>query len=69
MVRNLPANAEVPYRTLGQEDLLRRKWQPPSSILNGKMQWHAPVHGGHKDSETPEQLSLHSEVNTDIKTL
>ena len=31
--------------------------------------WHAPVHGGHKDSETPEQLSLHSEVNTDIKTL
>ena len=74
MVRNLPANAEVPYRTLGQEDLLRRKWQPPSSILNGKMRWTEEPGmlqsmGDHKDSETPEQLSLHSEVNTDIKTL
>ena len=72
VVKNLPANAEMWHRTLGQEDPLRRKWQPPSSILDGKMRWTEEPGmlqsmGDHKDSETPEKLSMYSEVNTDIK--
>ena len=72
VVKNLPANAEMWHRTLGQEDPLRRKWQPPSSILHGKMRWTEEPGmlqsmGDHKGSETPEKLSMYSEVNTDIK--
>ena len=72
VVKNLRANAEMWHRTVGQEDPLEKemaisiqysRWE--NAMDRGA--WHAPLRGRHKDSETTEQLSMHSEVNVDIK--
>ena len=42
MVKNLPANAEdtkMQFQYLGQEDPLRREWQPTPGFLPGKILW------------------------------
>ena len=38
MVKNLPAKQETGVRSLGQEDLQRRKWQPTPVFLPGKLE-------------------------------
>ena len=72
VVKNLPDNAEMWHGALGQEDPLEKemavsiqysRWE--NAMDRGA--WHAPVCGGHRDSETTEQLSMHSEVNADFK--
>ena len=49
MVKNLPAMQENQVPSLGQEDALRRKWQPtPVSCLENPMDrgaWWTTVHG------------------------
>ena len=72
VVKNLPDNAEMWHGALGQEDPLEKEMA--SSIQYSRWEnamdrgaWHAPVCGGHRDSETTEQLSMHSEVNADFK--
>ena len=72
MVKNLRANAEMWHRTVGQEDPLEKEMaiSIQYSLWENAMDrgaWHALLHGGHRDSETTEQLSMHSEVNVDIK--
>ena len=39
VVKNLPANAEMYIKPWARKIPWRRKWQSPSSILYGKMQW------------------------------
>ena len=62
MVKNLPAMQETWVQSLGWEDLLKEGVGPFSSILVWKLPtdrgtWRATVHGGHKESDTTEQLS------------
>ena len=40
VVKNPPANAgEIRVPTLGGEDILEEKWQPPPSILARRIPW------------------------------
>ena len=60
LVKHLPAMQETWVLSLGQEDLLRRKWQPTPVLLPGKFHgWRSLV--GYslwscKESDTTEQL-------------
>ena len=48
MVKNLHAMLETPVQSLGQEDPLRREWQPTLVFLpgefHGQIAWQATVH-------------------------
>ena len=50
--KNLPAMLETLLQSLGQEDLLRREWQPTPGFLpgefHGQIAWQAAVHGVEK---------------------
>ena len=52
MVKNLHAMLETPVQSLGQEDPLRREWQPTLVFLPGEFHrqiaWQAAVHGAEK---------------------
>ena len=52
LVKNLPAVRETWIQLLGWEDLLEKGTATHSNILN------CIVHGGYKESDTAEQLSL-----------
>ena len=39
MVKNLHAMLETPVQSLGQEDPLRREWQPTLVFLPGEIPW------------------------------
>ena len=72
VVKNLRANAEMWHWTLDQEDPLEKEMaiSIQYSLWENAMDrgaWHAPLRGCHRDSETTEQLSMHSEANADIK--
>ena len=54
MVKNLPAMQETQVQSLGQEDPLEKEMATHSSILA----WRATIHGGHKESDTTEWLTL-----------
>ena len=66
-VKNLPAIQKTRVRSLGWEDPLRRARQPTTVFLLGESQGQRSLVGysslGHKESDTPEQLSktLHLE--------
>ena len=51
-VKNLHAMLETPVQSLGQEDPLRREWQPTLVFLpgefHGQIAWQAAVHGVEK---------------------
>ena len=59
---NLPAMWETQVQFLGQKDPLEKRMASHSSILAmensmDKGAWRATVHGGHKESDTTEELS------------
>ena len=60
VVKNLPANSEDARYPWVEKIPWRRKWQPPPVFLPGKSYrqraWWATAHGGHRDSDMPEQL-------------
>ena len=61
MVKNLPALRESWVLSLGQEDPLRRKWQPTPIFLPGESLWTEEPGGyspwGCKESDITERLS------------
>ena len=63
-VKRLSAMQETQIRSLGQEDPpWRRKWQPTPVLLPGKSHGQRSLvgysRGGHKESDTTEQLHVH----------
>ena len=58
MVKNLPAMQETGVPSLGQEDLLGKKWQPTPVFLPGEFHRQRSLVGyspwGHKESDTTE---------------
>ena len=63
MVKNPPAVQETWVQSLGWEDLLEKRMAADASILAWRIPWaeelgelHSP--GGHKQSDTTEQLTL-----------
>ena len=63
LVKNPPAMWEAWVRSLGWEDPLEKGKAAHSSILAWRIRmdrgaWQATAHGGHKESDTTEQLSL-----------
>ena len=58
MVKRLPTMWETWVQSLGQEDLLERKWQPIPVFLPGKSHGQSSLVGyspwGHKELETTE---------------
>ena len=72
MVKRLPTMQETQVQSLGQEDLLEKEMATHSSILGWKIprteepgRLHT-VRGGHKESDTTEQLHSLSSVLTQI---
>ena len=64
MIKNLPTVQETQVQSLGQENPLGEGNGYPFqySCLEKPMDrgtWRATVHGGHKESDTTEQLSTH----------
>ena len=60
VVKNMP---EACVQSLGQEDPLEMEMATHSSVLAWRMDrgaWQAMVHGGHKESDTSEQQSMHA---------
>ena len=72
MVKNLPVNAtdagDVWVQSLGQEDPLRRKWQPTPVFLPGKSQEERSLVGyslrDHKESNRAEHTHARNIVTT-----
>ena len=64
MVKHLPTVQETQAQSLGQEDLLERKWQPTPMFLPGKSHERRNLVGyclwRHKESDTTEQLHFTS---------
>ena len=63
-VKNLPEIQEIRDWSLAWEDPLEKEMATHSSILAWRIPWtrgawRATVHGGHKESDTTEQLSSH----------
>ena len=62
-VKRLPTMRETRVQSLGQEDPLRRKWQPTPVLLPGKSHGWRSVVGhspwGLKESDTTERLHFH----------
>ena len=62
MVKNLPAMLETWVQSLGQEDPLRREWQPTPVFLSGKSHGERSLVGyspwGLKELEMTERLML-----------
>ena len=56
LVKNPPAVRETQVRSLGWVDPLEKGNASPSSILAWRIPW--TVHGGHKESDTTDRLSL-----------
>ena len=72
MVKNLPATPQEAWvQSLGQEDPLRREWQPAPVFLPGEFQGQRSLVGrspwGHKDSEVTERLTRASQVKSDTQ--
>ena len=63
MVKHLPTMREAPVRSPGQEDPLRRKWQPTPVLLPGKSHGQRSLVGcsprGRKELDTTEWLHFH----------
>ena len=62
MVKNLPAMQETGVPSLGQEDLLGKKWQPTPVFLPGESHRQRRLEGykpwGRKESDSTERLTL-----------
>ena len=57
MIKNLPAMQETQIRSLGQEILRRRKWQPTPVFLSRESRGQKSPRG-HRESNTTERLTL-----------
>jgi len=58
MVKNPPATQETPVHFLGRGDMLVKGRAIHSSILGLENSMDCILHGGHKEQDTTEQLSL-----------
>ena len=69
-MKNLPAMQETGVPSLGQEDLLEKKWQPTPVVLPGKFHGGRNLVGysswGHKESGTIERLHFHFSISEPI---
>ena len=59
---------EMQVRSLGQEDSMRRNWQPTPVFLPEKSHGQRNLRGanprGHKESDMTEQLSAHAHLQS-----
>jgi len=56
-VKNPPAMQETRVRSLGQEDLLEKEWQPTPVFLPGESHGQRSVAGYRKELDMTEQLN------------
>ena len=61
-VKNPPAMQETRVRSLGQEDLLEKEWQPTPVFLPGESHGQGRLEGYGKELDTTEQLN-HQKVS------
>ena len=71
--KNLPAMQETGVRSLGQEDPLGKGMATHSVFLSGKSHGQRSLvsysAGGHKESDTIEQLSVHTHTKITLVTV
>ena len=58
-VKRLPTMRETRVRSLGQEDLLEKEWQPTPVFLPGESHGQRSLAGYRKELDTTEQLNQH----------
>ena len=56
-VKNPPAMQETWFRSLGQEDLLEKEWQPTPVFLPGESHGQGSLAGYRKELDMTEQLN------------